>query len=269
MRRWASTAHLSCVSPYLLVWSVALCCQPRSAPVYTAASVVHSATNQQVLAPNTFGTIYGKGLSWSTRSLGPADLLGNFLPPYLLGSGVTVFVDGFAAPVFYVSPEQINFLVPNTALPEREAKVRVNLDGVSGPEVNVRLKAVAPGLFLRDLETAAAVRLDGSALEEKNLAAPGEDVVLFATGLGPLLPEPAYMEVVRSAAPLARRTEFRVFLNGVAVEDKRVRYAGAAPGFAGLYQINLWLPAETPSWPEVRIAVGDAVSPTGVRLPVK
>ncbi|MCC7343191.1 MAG: hypothetical protein IT170_19065 [Bryobacterales bacterium] len=256
------------MSSFWIVW-MALCCQPRSAPVYTAASIVHSATNQQVLAPNTFGTIYGKGLSWSTRALGPADLLGNFLPPYLLGTGVTVFVDGFAAPVFYVSPEQINFLVPNTALPEREAKVRVNLDGVSGPEVNVRLKAVAPGLFLRDPETVAAVKLDGSALHAGNLARGGEDVVLFATGLGPLAPEPYYMEVVRTAAPLARRAEFRLLLNGVAVEDRRIRYVGAAPGFAGLYQINLWLPEETASWPEVRIAVGDGVSPGGVHIPVR
>lgn len=237
--------------------------------MYSAASVVHSATNEQVLAPNTFGTIYGKGLSWSTRSLGPADLLGNFLPPYLLGSGVTVFVDGFAAPVFYASPDQINFLVPNTALPEREAKVRVNLDGVSGPEVLVLLKSVAPGLFLRDPQTVAAVKLDGSALQDKNLAAGGEDVVLFATGLGPLLPEPAYMELARSAAILARRAEFRVLLNGVAVEDKRIRYAGAAPGFAGLYQINLWLPEDVASWPEVRVGFGETMSPAGVRLPVK
>ncbi len=262
-------AHLFYVSPYWLVWTLAMCCQPRSAPLYSAASVVHSATNQQVLAPNTFGTIYGKGLSWTTRALSPADLLGNFLPPYLLGTGVTVFVDGFAAPVFYVSPEQINFLVPNTALPEREAKVRVNLDGVSGPEVNVRLNAVAPGLFLRDPETVAAVRLDGSALSERNLARGGEDVVLFATGLGPLIPEPHYMELVRTAAPLARRAEFRVLLNGVAVEDKRIRYAGAAPGFAGLYQINLWLPEETAAWPEVRVGVGEVLSQAGVRLPVQ
>ncbi|MFN7933237.1 MAG: hypothetical protein U0R19_07915 [Bryobacteraceae bacterium] len=257
------------MSCYFLVWTLAVCCAPRSAPVYSAASVVHSATNQQVLAPNTFGTIYGKGLSWSTRTLGPADLLGNFLPAYLLGTGVTVFVDGFAAPVFYVSPEQINFLVPNTALAEREAKVRVSLDGVSGPEVNVRLKAVAPGLFLRDPETVAGAKLDGSVLSDRNMAQAGEDVVLFGTGLGPLVPEPYYMEVVRTAAPIARRAEFRVLLNGVAVEDRRIRYVGAAPGFAGLYQINLWLPAETGPWPEVRIAVGDAVSPAGVRIPVR
>ncbi|MBL8176584.1 MAG: hypothetical protein JNK48_18045 [Bryobacterales bacterium] len=257
------------MNPSFLVWTVALCCQPRSAPVYSAASVVHSATNRQVLAPNTFGTIYGKGLSWSTRAIGPADLLAGFLPPYLLGTGVTVFVDGFAAPVFYVSPDQINFLVPNTALPEREAKLRVNLDGISGPEVNVRLKAVAPGLFLRDMETVAAVKLDGRLLSDKNLATGGEDVVLFATGLGPLIPEPAYMEVARSAAPLARRAEFQLLLNGTPVEDKRIRYVGAAPGFAGLYQINLWLPEGVTSWPEVRIGVAGELSPVGVRLPVK
>jgi uncharacterized protein (TIGR03437 family) len=250
------------------VW-MAMCCAPRSAPVYSAASVVHAATNQQVLAPNTFGTIYGRGLSWSTRALLPTDLLGSFLPAYLLGTGVTVFVDNYAAPVFYVSPEQINFLVPNTALGEREAKVRVSLDGLSGPEVNVRLKAVAPGLFLRDPETVAAAKLDGSVLSDRNMVAAGEDVVLFATGLGPVVPEPYYMEVVRTAAPLARRAEFRVLLNGVAVEDRRIRYVGAAPGFAGLYQINLWLPAEVAAWPEVRIAVGDTVSPSGVRIPVR
>lgn len=256
------------MSPFILA-GLALCCQPRPAPVYSTASVVHAATNQQELAPNTFGTIYGKGLAYTTRSLTPADLLGSFLPPYLLGTGVTVVIDGLAAPVFYVSPEQINFLVPNIVLPEREAKLRVSLDGVTGPEVNIRLRTAAPGLFLRDPETVVAVRLDGSVLTASDPAREGEDIVLFATGLGPLLPEPQYMELVRTAASLARRNDFRLLLNGAPVDNKWLRYVGAAPGFAGLYQINLHLPDGLAGSPEIRIAMGDAISPAGIRLPTK
>jgi uncharacterized protein (TIGR03437 family) len=39
-----------------------------------------------------------------------------------------------------------------------------------------------------------------------------------------------------------------------------VLYAGVAPGFAGLYQINLLLPENTPANPTVRVGVGATLS---------
>jgi uncharacterized protein (TIGR03437 family) len=63
-------------------------------------------------------------------------------------------------------------------------------------------------------------------------------------------------------------SEFQVLLDGSPVDPNGILYAGIAPGFAGLYQINLALPASTGSNPEIRIAMGDTIGIAGLHIPV-
>jgi uncharacterized protein (TIGR03437 family) len=63
-------------------------------------------------------------------------------------------------------------------------------------------------------------------------------------------------------------TGFYVLLDGNVVDPSAIAYAGIAPGFAGLYQINLILPASTGSNPEIRIGIGDAIAKSGLHIPV-
>ena len=63
--------------------------------------------------------------------------------------------------------------------------------------------------------------------------------------------------------------DFRVVLNGTDVDSHLVLYAGVTPGFAGLFQINLQLPANAPSNPEIRIGYGAQLSPAGRILPLQ
>ena len=67
---------------------------------------------------------------------------------------------------------------------------------------------------------------------------------------------------------LERLSDFRVLLDGVEMNSDRVLYAGVAPGFAGLYQINLRLPDQTPRNPRVRLRLGDLTSPETGALPL-
>jgi uncharacterized protein (TIGR03437 family) len=256
------------VLPWIFFW-LAFCCGERFAPQYSAATVVHAATALPVLAPNTFASIYGKELAYTTRALASADLDGGQLPTVLPGTGVRVLVDGLAAPVWYVSPTQINFLVPGILQNKPSVKVLVSLDGKVGPEVECRLVPLAPGLFALDPETVIATRLDGALIRDSSPAAPGMDIVLYATGLGPTIPDTPYRQVARGAAPLLLRPEFQVLLNGAPVPDQRIRYAGAAPQFAGLYQINLWLPENTPANPQIQLRISGAMSPSGLHLPLR
>ncbi len=248
---------------------LAYCCGERFAPQYSAATVVHAATALPILAPNAFASIYGKDLAYTTRAIASTDLAGGLLPTVLPSTGVRVLVDGLAAPIWYVSPTQINFLMPGILGNNPRVRILVTLDGKAGPEVECRLVPLAPGLFALDPETVIATRLDGALIRDSSPSAPGMDIVLYATGLGPTIPDTPYRQLAPSAAPLLYRPSFEVLLNGTPVPGNRIRYAGAAPGFAGLYQINLWLPDNTPVNPEIQLRISGVLSPPGLHLPLR
>src|SRR5437762_6642382 len=83
-------------------------------PLYTAADVVNGATYWPgPLAPNTWTTLYGKNLSFTTASVSPAALVDGSRPTRIPGAGVQLrFGGGTFAFLAYVSPTEITFLTP-------------------------------------------------------------------------------------------------------------------------------------------------------------
>jgi uncharacterized protein (TIGR03437 family) len=242
---------------------------PRDAPFYATSSIVNSADNQAgPLAPNTIGTIYGKGLSYVTRALAPEDVIGGVLPNGLPGTGVNILIGGVPANIFYVSPTQINFLVPCILRPGR-TDLQIVMNGISGPLVPFDLAPSSPAIFQLDVQTVIAVRLDGSLVTSDAPARPRDIIVIYATGLGDTVPAEIFGNVAAMAAPLKQLADFKLLLDGVAVDRSLVLYAGIAPGFAGLYQINLRLPDGVGSNPQIQIGLADAHSPAGLILPLK
>lgn len=237
------------------------------APTYTSQGVVHAATQlAQTLAPNAIATIYGTNLAYSTVSVGAADLANGTMPTSL--AQVTVYVNNIPASLFYVSPSQINFLIPYT-ITASAATIYVVRQGVAGPTVTVALAATAPGLFVWNGNIALATHADGSLIAPPSPAHGGEIVVLYAGGLGRTSPDQTNGELATRAAPILALSTFQVLVNGAALPAANVLYAGAAPGFAGLYQINVQLPGSPGSNPTVQISTGTAVSVAGVMLPVQ
>jgi uncharacterized protein (TIGR03437 family) len=241
---------------------------PRVAPVYTAASIVNGADNQSDnLAPNTIGTIYGANLAYGTAALTGSDIQGGVLPIVLGDSETQVFISNYAADLYYVSPAQINFLVPPMLLPG-PVSFRVVIDGLEGKSIQLTLATAAPGLFQLDAQNAVATLADGSVLTPSSPAKPGDIVILWATGLGATTPPVIYGQVPTAAAPLVAGANLEILLNGVAVPSSAIDYAGVAPGFAGLYQINLTLPKSTKANPEIQLRLDGATSILKVYLPV-
>ncbi|MCP5119036.1 MAG: hypothetical protein GY953_50175 [bacterium] len=239
-----------------------------SAPSYSVASIVNSATNEPgAFAPNTIISIYGQNLAFDTKAISAADIDGILLPTMLAGTGVTVLVGNIPAIVYFVSPGQVNVLIPNNLRPI-PVRLQLTRDGRAGPAIPIVLRQAAPALFPLDATTAIATRADGTVVSWDHPARPGEIVVLYATGLGPTNPNPVYRHVPSTAAWIERLDEFELLLDGVRVDPGRIAYAGLTPGFAGLYQINLYLPEDTPVNPEIRIAIGEHRSPGGAFLPV-
>lgn len=230
------------------------------APEYSADSIANSAANVSGLyAPNTFVSIYGRNLAYATRAISDADIRAGMLPSVLLGTGVRVILGGIFAHMYYVSPQQVNILVPNYFKAGRVTLQLVN-DGYAGPPVEIQLEATAPALFEYEGRV-IATHLDGSLVTESSPAARGEIVVLWATGLGLVTPAAEPGRLPTRAAWLTDRDRFQVLVNGEPVPREHIYYAGVAPGFAGLYQINVRMPAESTPDPEIRVGTSERFSP--------
>jgi uncharacterized protein (TIGR03437 family) len=231
------------------------------APFYTADSIVNTATGEAgSFAPNAFITMYGQNLSFVTRAINASDIAANTLPTALTGTGVRVLINALPAYLWYVSPTQVTLLVPSfwTAGP---ATIQLEVNGIVGPEVQIMLNATAPGLFLNPDGSVAARHLDYSPVTTDSPASDGELIILYAGGLGPVNPAVPSGQIPQVAAQLTETSSFLLWLDGVPVDPSLIEYVGVAPGWAGLYVINLRLPPDVAPQPEIRISTADTISP--------
>ena len=239
------------------------------APAYTANTVVNPiAAVAGMYAPNSFITIYGERLSYATRAMGPNDLRAGMLPTVLIGTGVQVLINHVPANIYYVSPNQVNILVP-ASLSAGPASLQLVNDGLAGPAVNIVLDAVAPALFQWNGPGVLAAHLDGTVIGGDAPARRGEVVVIYATGLGLTVPPAIPNRLPTGAAGIARLADFAVWLNGEPVPAAHILYAGISPPYAGLFQINLRVPEDAPMDPEIRCGFPESMSLPGRILAIR
>ena len=235
-----------------------------TAPSYSAAGLVSAATGLAgSLSPNAIASLYGTNLAWTTHGVTAADLVNGALPTSL--AGVTVYVDNLLARLFFVSPGQINFLIPYEAR-GTTATVFVERQGITGPVVTIPIAPVSPGFFQWNGNFAVAEHADGSLISPDAPARGGEIVVLYAAGLGLTVPDLSPGYIVSTATTILAAAQLQILINGGVCASCSVYYAGVTPGFAGLYQINLRLPDGLPSDPAIQMAIGAESSPAGVQL---
>jgi uncharacterized protein (TIGR03437 family) len=188
-------------------------------------------------------------------------------------SGTSVLVNNVAAPLIFVSPGQINFQMPWDV--SGAPQVRVERQGQRGNAVSVTLARRAPGIFgLPGTTYGIAVnasRGNAFALPDipafasipKAAARPGDVLVLYGSGFGPVNPAVA-SGAAAGAEPLSRVTDTpRVsFGRGIAGPFADPLFAGLTPGFVGLYQINVQVPASVPANARtpVRLDIGNVAS---------
>jgi uncharacterized protein (TIGR03437 family) len=237
-------------------------CLPQ-APCYSAAGIVNSATGDTSrLAPFTYVTIYGINLSFETRNRSANDTL-----PGL--AGVQVLIGDIISLVSYVSPTQINVLVPYSLKPNRDVPVVVDRLGTRGPRVTIHLREFAPAFFQYGPDTVVAQHDDWTVITADSPARPGGYAILYLTGLGPLAgPIDEYVPPGR-AVQIQARSDLQLFLDGQPVDDSRIEYAGLVPTIPGLYQINLKLPDTAGANPEIQVAIRGDFSRPGLFLPLK
>ncbi|HWB85007.1 MAG TPA: hypothetical protein VG675_12755 [Bryobacteraceae bacterium] len=234
------------------------------APAYSAKSIVDISYTQGVFAPNSVAVIFGTNLSFNTHALSQDDIQDNRLPIHM--GNVQVLVSNMPAPLYYVSPGQINLLIPGNLLPGT-VKMQVVRQGVYGPAIDVTIVNAAPQLFFTN-EYAIAEHADASLVTPDHPAHPNEIVVLFASGLGLTNPNPEVGEIPQYPGIIRTLSDLRVYVGGAAVDSEYIKYAGLSPGSCGLYQINVALPPGTGTDPEIRVAVGEHSSASGLKLAV-
>ena len=242
------------------------------APAYSAAGIVNAANFAPgPFAANSVVTIFGSNLANLPEKSGVSanQVAGGTLPTYEGLAGASVYVANMPVPLLYVSSTQINFLIPTNLIPGT-VPVRVVKQGLTGPEVKITLVSGAPALFsMADgYVIAEDWNADYAVVTAATPARAGDVIILYATGLGPA-GQNATGQVPASAVPIDNLAGLSIYLNGVALDRAAILYAGLTPGFAGLYQINLVLPANCSADPEIRVAIGSQISPAGSKLLVR
>jgi uncharacterized protein (TIGR03437 family) len=188
--------------------------------------------------------------SLATGAIAPGEIISIF------GSGfdktnTQLLFDGQAAQLFYTSATQINALAPAGLAVNSTTKMSIVVDGTAITSSLVPVVAAAPGIFTiaGGTDQAAANNQDGSLNSPANPAARGSVVSLYATGQG--------------------ASSNKVTLS-IAGYNAPLLYAGPAPGFSGLMQINAQIPSGflPPGIQQVLLSVGGVPSQAGVTLAI-
>jgi uncharacterized protein (TIGR03437 family) len=203
------------------------------APAITSGGVVNAFSSLPSIAPGSLFSIYGTNLA-----AGDGRATSTPLPESL--NGTSVGINGTPAPLLFVSTTQINAQMPFEISPGT-ATVVVQSGVLPSAPAKVDVRAVAPGIpTVGSGSHALAVNYPGGTLNaQENPVHPGEYVVVYLTGQG-LVDPPVASGAESPADPLSLPlATVKATLGGKPAE---VAFAGLAPGFVGLLQVNLLVP---------------------------
>ena len=210
-------------------------------PFLTSASVTNAASFVSGVTAGGIATIFGTGLSTGVN--GVVGITSLPIPTSMGGTSVTV--GGVAAPLFNVinigGTEQINLQIPFEVAGQTSVPVVVNNGTASNVAVLAQVLPAQPGIFTIGANAGAILHgADNSVVTASHAAAKGEVIVVFVTGLGPVIP-PVATGAQSPGLPLSISSFTpTVTIGGI---GSPVSFSGLAPGFAGLFQINVQVPA--------------------------
>ncbi len=236
-------------------------------PAITGVS--NNASGALAIASGSWVSIYGTGLSATTRSWQASDFSGNNLPTTL--DGVSVQIDGKKAAISYISPGMLNVQAPTDTT---VGQVPVVVGNSSGSATGTAtLQSYSPAFFTYQAKYASALHnSDGAYVAPAGYfgsaaaslpAQPGEALQIYATGLGPTTPAVAAGQAVGSPAPLSNLTQLQVTIGGVAAT---VQYAGITD--PGVYQVNVIVPQLANGDQPIVATIGGVSSQPGVFIPI-
>ena len=210
-------------------------------PAISAAGLANAATN--VAGPVSAGglvTVYGENLG-----VGGCN-----------GIGEEVLFNGIPAGILYASPTQINAQVPWEIAGASEVQVVPMNNGAAGAAITVAGAGASPGIF-----TASEAGTGQGAIVPNgthtiatpdNPAHRGQYASLYGAGLGAVTHQPP-TGGWSQFAPLAQAMSLPIVTVGGV--NAFVSWAGLAPAFTGLYQVNFIVPENAPTGSAVPVTV--------------
>ena len=201
------------------------------------------------IAPGSWIEIYGVNLSADTRSFTTSDFTGVNAPMSLDGTSVTI--GGQSAYVAFISPGHVNAQVPSTVATGTQPVI-VTTYGGSSPAVTVNVNEAQPGLLATPLFDVAGTQYVAAILPDfvtyiappgsiagitSRQAKPGETIVIYGIGFGPVTPAIPAGQTVTQTNNLT--LPLQVFFG---TTQASLTYSGLAPGAIGLYQLNVIVP---------------------------
>ncbi len=213
---------------------------------YQVVANVNAANYFHRSAPGMLSSLFG---TTATQFGSGSPVYGTFVNgklPTSLG-GVEVVVNGVPAPLLYVSPNQINFQMPNATPTGQEdiQAIQVSTNQVLA-DGEFFVEQSSPGLFTLSSsgngQIAAINADDNKPNSGSDPVKAGHFISIFGTGQGYLPNAPPDGEPAPGAVPTALTTQ--VYAGGAnVIPQGDVEYSGLAPGFVGLWQINFKVPS--------------------------
>ncbi|HEY1496994.1 MAG TPA: MBL fold metallo-hydrolase [Candidatus Solibacter sp.] len=202
------------------------------------------------VAPGSVVSIFGKFTGSQTVGLATYPM------PRKLGE-TELLIDGKAAPLYYVSPGQVNFQLP-AAQAVGQALAEIRVGGQAAGRAPVTVVANAAGIF-------GAVNQDGRVNSASAAARRGEALHIFGTGLGAVAPA-VEDGAAAPSQPLSNGVVSpNVFLGG---RQLTPLFNGLAPGLAGVWQIDVLIPADASTGPEIPLVIEHGITSNTITVAV-
>jgi len=235
--------------------------ETAATPILGAAPVsAVSFARDKPISLGAFTALFGIQLAGALTAAGGLPL------PHSLEE-TSVFIGGSPMPMLFASSGQLNGIVPFDLTSGRRHSLLVRRGVTLAAPLQVLIAEAQPALFSKNSSGSGQalverVSPDGSRslAEPGTPARPGDVLVIYASGLGPVSGGVSAADA-SPASPLAETLKpVTILVGGV---QATVSFAGLTPGFAGLYQVNAALPDGAPTGDAVVIvaSVSEATSP--------
>jgi uncharacterized protein (TIGR03437 family) len=228
-------------------------------PIPSRGGAVNLASYTAGVAPNGLLSIFGQNFgTLATPATTPL--------PLILG-GICVTLNNVALPLLLTSPTQINAQIPpGTAAGTYPLVIRSIANLAESTSENVTVAKYAPAVFVDSTGQLALFHANGQYVNKNNPATRDEPLTMYAAGLGATTGGAVTAGNVSPTSPLAVTASVAVYFGnpGYSQAGVIVDWSGLAPGFIGVYQLNLRIPGthlDGNALP-VTISIGGVSSPT-------